>query len=57
MSMEKMNPAYGLPDSVRKAALEDAEKIGVKAAAELHKLCFISIYKWRRLIALEETGK
>lgn len=55
--MKKMNPAYGLPDSVRKAALEDAERIGVKAAAELHKLCFTSIYKWRRLIALEETGK
>ena len=54
MSMEQMHPDYGLPDSVRKAALEDAERIGVKAAAELHKLSHVSIYKWRKL---EEAGK
>lgn len=51
--MEKMNPNYGLPDSVRRAALADAERIGVKAAAELHKISLASIYNWRKL---EEVG-
>lgn len=47
--MDKLNQNYGLPDSVRRAALADAERIGVKAAAELHQISHVSIYNWRKL--------
>jgi len=57
MSAGQMHPAYGLPDSVRIAALEDADRLGVQRAAELHKISLVSIYNWRKRVVLEETGK
>lgn len=51
-----MNPAYGLADETRMAALAFAAEHGVKAAAEEFGLNFGTIYKWRRIIAHSRTN-
>jgi hypothetical protein len=44
------HPDYGLPDELRLAAIKDAEIIGVKQSAVLHRVSEPSIYKWRKVL-------
>lgn len=44
------HPDYGLPDEVRLTILRDAEALGVKRAALLHKVSDTIIYRWRKLL-------
>lgn len=45
------NPAYGLADETRLTILRDAQELGIKAAAELHRVTAASIYVWRKRYA------
>jgi hypothetical protein len=44
------NRNYGLPNSVRRKILDDAEATTVRKAAEEHKVGIRTIYLWRRHI-------
>jgi hypothetical protein len=48
--MTHFHPDYGLPDELRLAAIKDAEIIGVKQSAVLHRVSEPSIYKWRKVL-------
>ncbi len=48
--MTGLHPDYGLTDDLRLAAVEDAEIIGVKQSAALHRVSVPSIYKWRKIL-------
>ena len=50
--MTHFHPDYGLTDELRLAAVQDAEIIGVKQSAALHRVSVPSIYKWRKVPAL-----
>jgi len=50
--MTGLHPDYGLTDDLRLAAVQDAEIIGVKQSAALHRVSAQSIYKWRKVPAL-----
>jgi hypothetical protein len=52
--MTHFHPDYGLTDELRLAAVQDAEIIGVKQSAALHRVSVPSIYKWRKVF---EGGK
>jgi len=41
------HPDYGLDHSTRLLVLQDAEIMGVKAAALTHNVCVASVYIWR----------
>jgi hypothetical protein len=43
-------PDYGLTDDLRLAAVQEAEIIGVKQSAALHRVSVPSIYKWRKVL-------
>jgi hypothetical protein len=42
------HPDYGLDHSTRLLVLQDAEVMGVKAAALTHSVSVASVYIWRR---------
>lgn len=42
------HPAYGLAEATRLRVLEDAERYGVRAAAEVHGLSDTIVYIWRK---------
>ena len=46
--MLDLHPDYGLPDEVRLTILRDAEALGVKRAALLHRVSSTIIYRWRK---------
>jgi hypothetical protein len=48
--MTGLHPDYGLTDELRLAAVQDAEIIGVKQSAALHRVSVPSIYKWRKVL-------
>ena len=52
--MTGLHPDYGLTDDLRLAAVQDAEILGVKQSAALHRVSVPSIYKWRKVF---EGGK
>lgn len=43
-----LHPDYGLPDEVRLTILKDAEAIGVRRAAQTHRVSETVIYNWRK---------
>lgn len=43
-----MHPDYGLTDDVRLTILKDAEALGVKRAAQAHRVSETVIYNWRK---------
>lgn len=43
-----LHPDYGLPDEVRLTILKDAEAIGVRRAAQAHRVSETVIYNWRK---------
>jgi hypothetical protein len=53
--MTHFHPDYGLTDDLRLAAVQDAEIIGVKQSAALHRISVPSIYKWRKIFEGEKT--
>jgi hypothetical protein len=44
------HPAYGLPDSLRFAVVQDAERDGVAAAAARHRVAVSSVYRWKKAL-------
>jgi hypothetical protein len=50
------NHNYGLSNSVRRKALDDAALTSVKLAAEAHRVSTGTIYKWRRHVGAYELG-
>ena len=50
------NRNYGLPNSVRRKILDDAEVSSVRLAAIEHKVAAATIYTWRRHLRAYEKG-
>lgn len=50
------NRNYGLPNSVRRKILDDAEGTSVRKAAEEHKVSTGTVYLWRRHIRAYALG-
>lgn len=50
------NRNYGLPNTVRRAALDTAEATSVKDAAASHKVSRSTVYTWRRHVRAYELG-
>ena len=53
MILSIYHPAYGLSEDTRYQALVDAEEHGAKAAAKLHNVSAVSIYRWRKEMTLK----
>lgn len=46
----RFHPDFGLPDDLRLTILRDAETIGVRQAAKLHRVSESAIYLWRKAL-------
>ena len=50
------NRNYGVPNTVRRRILNDAEIYGVKDSASRHNVSPTTIYSWRRTVRAYEKG-
>lgn len=50
------NPNYGLPNSVRRRIIDEANLTTVKKAAAEHKVSTASVYGWRKRVQAYERG-